>query len=247
MSASTYSTAATSTSGSAKSSTRCARRCGASRASASRRAPRRSTAATNSPATCGRSSARAGLLGITVPERWGGAEPRLPGAHHRHGGDLPRLGLGGSVLRRAFQPVHEPDRAERQRRAARPLPAEAGLGRTRGRARHERARRRFGRGRHAAARGEARRRLRRSPAARCGSPTAPTPTSLVVYAKTDPAAGPRGITAFIVEKGTAGFLHRAEARQARHARLLHLRAGVRELPGARRKRARASSMAACAC
>ena len=28
---------------------------------------------------------------------------------------------------------------------------------------------------------------------------------LVVYAKTDPAAGPRGITAFIVEKGFAGF------------------------------------------
>jgi isovaleryl-CoA dehydrogenase len=28
---------------------------------------------------------------------------------------------------------------------------------------------------------------------------------LVVYAKTDPSAGPRGITAFIVEKGTKGF------------------------------------------
>jgi isovaleryl-CoA dehydrogenase len=28
---------------------------------------------------------------------------------------------------------------------------------------------------------------------------------LVVYAKTDPAAGPRGITAFLVEKGQAGF------------------------------------------
>src|SRR5688572_1104140 len=28
---------------------------------------------------------------------------------------------------------------------------------------------------------------------------------VVVYAKTDPAAGPKGITAFIVEKGTAGF------------------------------------------
>ncbi len=28
---------------------------------------------------------------------------------------------------------------------------------------------------------------------------------LVVYAKTDPAAGPRGITAFIVERGTPGF------------------------------------------
>ncbi|MCL6262662.1 isovaleryl-CoA dehydrogenase [Craterilacuibacter sp. RT1T] len=30
---------------------------------------------------------------------------------------------------------------------------------------------------------------------------------LVVYAKTDPAAGARGITAFIVEKGMAGFSH----------------------------------------
>ena len=29
---------------------------------------------------------------------------------------------------------------------------------------------------------------------------------LVVYAKTDPAAGPRGITAFLIEKGFAGFL-----------------------------------------
>jgi isovaleryl-CoA dehydrogenase len=28
---------------------------------------------------------------------------------------------------------------------------------------------------------------------------------LVVYAKTDPAAGPRGITAFLIEKGFAGF------------------------------------------
>jgi isovaleryl-CoA dehydrogenase len=30
---------------------------------------------------------------------------------------------------------------------------------------------------------------------------------LVVYAKTDPDAGPRGITAFIVEKGFKGFTH----------------------------------------
>src|SRR5262249_55017139 len=28
---------------------------------------------------------------------------------------------------------------------------------------------------------------------------------VVVYAKTDPSAGPRGITAFVVEKGTKGF------------------------------------------
>ena len=44
---------------------------------------------------------------------------------------------------------------------------------------------------------------------------------VVVYAKTDPAAGPRGITAFIVEKGWAGLHVRAETRQTRHAWLVH--------------------------
>ncbi len=34
---------------------------------------------------------------------------------------------------------------------------------------------------------------------------APEADTLVVYAKTDPAAGPRGITAFLIERGTAGF------------------------------------------
>ncbi|MBI1365383.1 MAG: isovaleryl-CoA dehydrogenase [Alphaproteobacteria bacterium] len=33
----------------------------------------------------------------------------------------------------------------------------------------------------------------------------PTADTLVVYAKTDPAAGPRGITAFIIERGFKGF------------------------------------------
>jgi isovaleryl-CoA dehydrogenase len=33
----------------------------------------------------------------------------------------------------------------------------------------------------------------------------PEANSLVVYAKTDPAAGPRGITAFLIEKGMKGF------------------------------------------
>jgi isovaleryl-CoA dehydrogenase len=33
----------------------------------------------------------------------------------------------------------------------------------------------------------------------------PEAETLVVYAKTDPAAGPRGITAFIIEKGMKGF------------------------------------------
>jgi isovaleryl-CoA dehydrogenase len=34
---------------------------------------------------------------------------------------------------------------------------------------------------------------------------APTASTLVVYAKTDPTAGPRGITAFLIEKGMRGF------------------------------------------
>jgi isovaleryl-CoA dehydrogenase len=33
----------------------------------------------------------------------------------------------------------------------------------------------------------------------------PEAETLVVYAKTDPSAGPRGITAFIIEKGMKGF------------------------------------------
>ena len=34
---------------------------------------------------------------------------------------------------------------------------------------------------------------------------APTASTLVVYAKTDPAAGPKGITAFLIERGMPGF------------------------------------------
>jgi isovaleryl-CoA dehydrogenase len=51
----------------------------------------------------------------------------------------------------------------------------------------------------------------------------------VIYAKTDPAAGSRGITAFIVERDYPGFSPLTQARQARHARLQHLRVGVRGL------------------
>ncbi|HYC25344.1 MAG TPA: isovaleryl-CoA dehydrogenase [Roseiarcus sp.] len=38
----------------------------------------------------------------------------------------------------------------------------------------------------------------------------PVADTIVVYAKTDPAAGPRGITAFIVERGAKGFSHGAK-------------------------------------
>jgi isovaleryl-CoA dehydrogenase len=38
----------------------------------------------------------------------------------------------------------------------------------------------------------------------------PVAETLIVYAKTDPAAGPRGITAFLVERGFSGFSHGAK-------------------------------------
>ena len=54
----------------------------------------------------------------------------------------------------------------------------------------------------------------------------PIAETLVVYAKTDATAGARGITRFHCRKRLQGLLDRAKARQARHARLRHRRAGV---------------------
>jgi isovaleryl-CoA dehydrogenase len=61
---------------------------------------------------------------------------------------------------------------------------------------------------------------------------------LVVYAKTDPAAGARGHHRLHRRKGFAGFSCGAQARQARHARLQHLSAVVRGLRNASGKCAR---------
>ena len=65
----------------------------------------------------------------------------------------------------------------------------------------------------------------------------PDADTLVVYAKTEPELGARGVTAFLIEKGMKGFSHRAEARQAGHARQPHRRAGVPERRGAGGERA----------
>ncbi len=61
---------------------------------------------------------------------------------------------------------------------------------------------------------------------------------LVVYAKTDPEAGPRGITAFLIEKDFQGLQRGAQTRQAGNARLRHLRTGLRRLRDSRGKRSR---------
>ena len=59
--------------------------------------------------------------------------------------------------------------------------------------------------------------------------------TLVVYAKTAPESGSRGITAFLIEKDMPGF-HRPEDRQDGHARLAHGGARVQRLLRAGRKR-----------
>ena len=72
--------------------------------------------------------------------------PRLSRALRRDGGDLARLGLGRPVLRRAFQPLRQPDPPQRQRRAEAQISAEADFRRACRRAGDVGARRRLRRG-----------------------------------------------------------------------------------------------------
>ena len=102
--------------------------------------------------TCGGSSARSACS--ASPSRRSTAAPRMGYlAHIVAMEEISRASASvGPVLRRALQPVREPDPPQRQRRAEAEVPAEADLRRARRRARDERARRGLGRGRHAAAR-----------------------------------------------------------------------------------------------
>jgi butyryl-CoA dehydrogenase/short/branched chain acyl-CoA dehydrogenase len=59
----------------------------------------------------------------------------------------------------------------------------------------------------------------------------------IVFANINPEAGYRGITAFLVERGVAGFSV-GKGRQARHSREQHVRAVVRGVRGPARERPR---------
>ena len=141
-----------------------------------------------------------GLLGITVPEEYGGADMGYL-AHVRRGrGDRAGERERGAELRRAFEPLRQPDQAER----------------------HARSRRRstcrgWSRGEHVGAlamseagagsdvvsmklRAEKRNDRYVLNGTKYWITNGPDADMLVVYAKTDPAAGAQGITAFLIEQ-----------------------------------------------
>ena len=144
-----------------------------------------------------------GLLGVTVDEAYGGANMSYL-AHTIVVENCPRQCICQPVLWRAFKPMCEPDQIERNRRPKTTLPAQVDFGRTCWRI------------------GDVRTlcwiRCRVDEAA-CGKTqrilgfernkywitNGPDADTLVVYAKTDPDAGSKGITAFIVQKEMTGF------------------------------------------
>ena len=75
----------------------------------------------------------------------------------------------------------------------------------------------------------------------------PVADTLIVYAKTDPARGRARHQRLPDREGFCGFPAGDEARQARHARLRHVRARVRGLRGSGRESARRRSTRASTC
>ena len=165
-----------STSTSVRASTSCARPSGSSPCAASRRSPTRSTAATASRASCGPRLGAMGLLGMTVPEEYGG----LGFGYLEHIVAMEEISRASGSIGLSYGAhsnlcVNQLRRFGTDEQKRRYLPA-PGFRRGRRRARDERARLGLGRGFDAHARRAPRRRLRAQRLARCGSRTAPRRT-----------------------------------------------------------------------
>ena len=205
---------------------------------------RRSTRRTSSRWTCGARWATSACS--ASPSRRSTAAPAMGYLAHFVAMEeiSPRLGLGRAVLRRAFEPVRQPDPPQRQRRAEAASTCRSSIsGEHVGALADERAGRRLGRRVDAPARRRARATATCSTATRCGSPTARTPTRWSSTPR--PTRGrAHGHHRVPDREGHEGLLDRAEARQARHARLQHLRARVPGLRGAGGERPRRRRAAA---
>ncbi len=173
--------------------------------------------------------------------------PRLSRALRRHGGDLARLGRGRALLRRALQPLRQPDPPQRHAtsRSARYLPKLISGEHVGALAMSE-----PGAGSDVVS--------MRTRADKQGRPLRPQRLQDVDHQR----AGRRHAGGLCQDRphrrrarhhrlhrreGLQGFLHRAEARQARHARLRHQRAGVRRTARCRRRTCSARSATASTC
>ena len=160
-------------------------------------------------------------------DRMGRRTDGLSRALHRDGGDLPGVGLGGAVLRRALQPLRQPDQSARHAGTEGALSAEARQRRACRGARDERIRRGFRRRVDASRRAPGGRRL--CPERREDVDHQRSRRGHLRDLREDGARG-RPARHHGVHRGAgrARVLALAEARQARHARFRHLRTG---LPG----------------
>ena len=170
----------------------------------------------------------------------------LSRARDRDGGSEPGVGGDRPLLRRALEPVREPDPAQRHAGTEAQVPAEARFGRARGRAGDERARRRLRRRVDAVAGGPAGRSLRPQRQQdvdhqRSGREHA---RRLRQDGRQRRAAGGHRVPDRARHEG---IFDRAEARQAGNARLEHVRARVRQTARSRRSRCWGRRAAASTC
>ena len=144
-----------------------------------------------------------------------------------------RVRFGRAFLRRAFQLLRQPDPSQRHGCPRKKYLPKLISGEHVG-ARHVRAERRL-RCRARCACAPTRRAIATfSTAPRCGSPTAATPIRWSSTPRPISTPAPRGMTAFIIERRLQGFSHGQHLDKARHARLQHLSAVLRQLRSARK-------------
>ena len=178
-----------------------------------------------------------GIMGIEIPEQHGGAGRHLLHVDPRGRGAGARRPVGGGARRRPEHAGQQRDPALGERRAEGPLLPEARLASGSGAYALSEA----GSGSDAfalACRAEDKGDHFELTGRKLWITNAAEAELFIVMANLDPAKGYKGITSFLVERSVPGLLGRQEGGQARHPRLLHLRADPRRLPRAEGERAR---------